>query len=347
MRLAKGVTTNVDQKKIVITGGAGFIGSQLGFELYKQGWEVVLLDNLWAGYLDNLVIGGKLFGTFLAKDVRDPQLPRHLEGADVVCHLAGIAALPVCQSEPQFAFDVNTSGTANVLEAVRRVGVRRVIFSSTSAVYECNVGPLHKESDPVSPNLVYSTTKLAAERVCRNYALNYGMDIVIARFFNVYGPHQDFRRKSPPFTSYIARELHAERTPILFNQSNARRDYVHAKDVIRLLIKMIESEESYSAEVFNVGSGQGYSVPELYGSMARIAGKDIEPVYKNPDSYWNAYDTLFSGPYPMSAERVKREVYKEALADTTKTEKTFSWKAEIDIGTGLASVYEYASQRSI
>jgi len=337
---------NKDAKRIVITGGGGFIGSQLGYEFWRQGWQVVLLDNLWAGHVDNLVVDGKLFGHFIAKDIRVPNLAEYLEGAEFVFHFAGIAALPICQTEPQFAYDVNTSGTANVLEAARKVGVKRVLFSSTSAVYECSENEIQKESDPVNPNLVYASTKLAAERICKSYAKNYGMDIIIVRFYNVYGPHQDFRRKSPPFTSYIARELVAGRAPILFNKSPAKRDYVHSFDVIRLLVKMIKSEKRYSGEIYNVASGKGYSVPELYGIMRDIAKVDIDAVYKKPETFWNAYECLFEEPYPFSRDRVRKEVDKNVVADVTKTRKEFSWKTEYNIQEGLRSVYEYAKEVS-
>ena len=330
-----------DVRKVVITGGAGFIGSQLGYELTHQGWQVVLLDNLWAGYVDNLIVDGKTFGHFIAKDIRVPDLAEYLDGAEFVIHFAGIASLPVCQSEPRFAYDVNTAGTANVLESARKVGVKRVLFSSTSAVYECNNEEIHKESDHVYPNLVYASTKLTAEMICESYAKNYGMDIIIARFFNVYGPHQDFWRKSPPFTSYIARELLAGRSPVLFNRTSAKRDYIHSSDVISILIKMIHAEKHYSAETFNVATGRGYSVPQLYEIMKNIAKVNLEPVYKDPETIWSAYNSLFKEPYPLLTDRVRKEVYKNAIADISKTEKEFSWKAEFSIEDGLRSVYEY------
>jgi nucleoside-diphosphate-sugar epimerase len=332
------------KRKVVITGGAGFIGSQLGYRLVQEEWDVVLLDNMYAGYLDNLVVDGKTFGTLVVRDIRDPGLTRVMDGAEVVFHFAGIAPLPVCQSEPMFGYDVNTSGTANVLEAARRAGVRRVIFSSTSAVYECNTNPKLCESDPVSPNLVYAMTKLASEALCKAFAENYGMDILIPRFFNVYGPHQDFRRTSPPFTSYVARELCANRVPVLYNKSDARRDYVHMDDVIRLLVQMIDAPKKYSAEVFNVASGKGFSVRELYQKLARIANKKIEPEFRSPEVFWDAYDALFLPPFPLSRERVKKEVFKTAIASTSKTEQEFGWKVAIDIDEGLASVYEYTAR---
>lgn len=185
--------SNTPAKKVLITGGAGFIGSQLGYALLKQGYEVTLLDNMMFGHLDNLVIEGKLFGNFVCKDIRDDDLAKYFQGVDTVFHLAGVAALPVCQSKPQFAYDVNVSGTGNVLEYARQAGVRRVVFSSTSAVYELTKNDIQAEDEQPTPNLVYSMTKHAAEELCKSYSQNYGVDIIVTRFFNVYGPHQDFK----------------------------------------------------------------------------------------------------------------------------------------------------------
>src|SRR5438105_2445018 len=134
--------------KIVITGGAGFIGSQLGKSFVDEGHEVILLDNMSYGYLDNLFVDGKTFGKFVGLDIRSPELPRHFEGVDTVFHFAGISALPVCQEKPHYAVDVNVGGTCNVLESARLAGVRRVVFASTGAIYESNTKFPQSESDP-------------------------------------------------------------------------------------------------------------------------------------------------------------------------------------------------------
>lgn len=329
-------------EKILITGGAGFVGSQLGQELHRRGVEVTLLDDMSFGHLDNLIFAGETFGEFVVRDIRDPDFENVLEGVDTIFHFAGIAPLPVCQAQPMRAFDVNTGGTANVLECARRAGVRRVIFSSTSAVYECNDTLPHSVDDEVRPNLVYATTKVCAEKVCKGFADNYGMDIIVCRFFNVYGPHQDMKRKSPPFTSYVARELAAGRVPTLFNDSDARRDYVHSSDVTELLVRMWQSERAYGAEIFNVGSGDGYSVPFLYDEFKRISGRDIEPVFADPEGYWDAYPDLFLGR-PLSRGRIRKEVYKDSIADIEKTKAEFDWVPRIGIEEGLRSVYEYVA----
>lgn len=329
-------------KKIAITGGAGFVGSQLGHALDRLGYEVVLIDNMSHGHLDNLIIDGKPFGTFLCKDIRDQDLSQVLTGCDVVIHLAGISALPVCQSRPQYALDVNTSGTANVLEASRLANVKKILFSSTSAVYENNSTLPFLETDIVCPDLIYSLSKWQAEQICHAYMKNYKLDIGICRFFNVYGPHQDFKRASPPFTSYLARELAANRVPTLFNKTDVKRDYIHVGDVISLLIKMIESENSMQANTYNICTGEGYSVPEIYEKFLKISGKSIEPKYADPAKFWESYHSLSESDFPLNSVRVEKEVYKESVGANLKARKDFNWVPKIALIEGLQSVYDYA-----
>lgn len=330
--------------KVLITGGAGFIGSQLGNHLKRLGHDVVLLDDMSFGHLDNLLEDGAPFADILFKDIRDPDLEGHFLGVDAICHLAGIAPLPVCQEDPYRAYDVNVSGVANVLEAARRAGIGRVLFSSTSAVYEKTKAPRLAENAEVAPDLVYASTKLAAEQLCRGFALNYGMDIGICRFFNVYGPHQDVKRTSPPFTSYVARELVMGRSPILFNDSDARRDYVHSDDVVDLLVRMLLDAQPLAGECYNVCSGEGHSVPELYALFREVSGKAIEPTWSDPRAYWDKYPALFAGR-PLSRERIADEVHKNAIGDPAKTAARFGWTARIGMREGLASVYRDAERR--
>lgn len=331
--------------KILITGGAGFVGSQLGKHLHQLGHEVLLLDNMSFGHLDNLMLDGAPFGRFACKDIRDKDLVSLFEGVDVVFHLAGIAALPVNQEDPGHAYDVNVAGVGNVLEAARRAQVRRVIFSSTSAVYEKTKAERLAEDADIRPDLIYASTKAAAERLCDAFAINYDMDIIVCRFFNVYGPHQDVTRTSPPFTSYVARELVMDRPPTLFNQSDARRDYVHSDDIVALLTGMASADGHFRADRFNVCSGVGHSVPELYALFAEVSGKDISPNYNDPSSYWDRYPALFEKGYPLSRTRIEEEVFKHAIGDPTKTTARFGWTAATGIRTGIASVYNDARRR--
>lgn len=301
------------------------------------------------GHLDNLIISGQTFGRLVVEDIRTPltKMTALMEGVHTVFHFAAIAALPLCQSNPSLAYDVNVSGTGNILEAARLAKVKRVIFASTSAIYEATaMDPKRnefRENDPVVPNLVYSMTKDAAEKVCQAYSTNYGMDIIIVRFFNIYGPHQDFKRLSPPFTSYLATELAHNRTPTLFNSSTtAMRDYVYSADLISLLIAMFtKSDKHYDAEIFNACSGEGHSAPEIFHMMNEYSEKKIEPCYGKPEQFWGKYPELAREPYPLNPKRIAKEVYKMSLGDPEKTQREFGWRAKTGMKEGLGEVWKY------
>ncbi|HQQ82043.1 MAG TPA: NAD-dependent epimerase/dehydratase family protein [Cyclobacteriaceae bacterium] len=329
------------KRKVVITGGAGFIGSQLGYQLDQEGMEVVLIDDMSFGYEDNLVIDGKRFGTFVKADVRKKEMMELLRGADTVYHFAGISALPVCQENPYYAIDVNVAGTANVLEAARLNDVRRVVFASTSAIYENNTDFPVKESDPVSPHLVYSTSKQQAELLCKSYFKTYGLEVVIIRFFNVYGPHQDFKRVSPPLTSYLIRCFMKGEVPVLHSSGNQKRDYVYVDDLNRLN-QLCMTHPAAPGNTFNAASGKSYSVLEIYDALAGAFKTDIKPVFHQASVFWDKYPNLFSGSRPFPRQLLEKEVNKFSLGDTRHTLETIGWKAEIDLGEGMSRTAAYA-----
>lgn len=327
---------------VLITGGAGFIGSELGKFLLKQGHNVKILDTLEYGYRDNFEDNETLKQNFILDDVRSPDFGKHLKDIDVVYHFAGVSALPECESNPYKAFDINTSGVANVLNACRNSDVKKIIFASTSAVYENNNNEeVHKETDTVCPNLIYATSKYCAEQICKAYAQNYGMDIIICRFFNVFGPHQDFKRKYPPFTSYLIREALAGRKPTIFNTADCKRDYIYIDDLMQYLLRMAQSDKKYCAEIFNLATGNAYSALEIAQGIYNVLGKELAYETGNPDKFWDKYETLFDKRYNLSRERVKQEVFKHCLGDGRKIEKEFDYKAKTDLEDGLKHIIEY------
>ena len=332
---------------VLITGGAGFIGSEFGKFLVNKGFNVKLLDNLEYGYRDNFEDNEVLKNNFILADVREPDFNKYLKDIDVVFHLAGISALPECESHPYKAFDVNTSGTVNVLNACRNSNVKKIIFASTSAVYENNPkDEVHKETDPVKPNLVYATTKYCAEQVCKAYAQNYGMDIIICRFFNVFGPHQDFKRKYPPFTSFLIREAIAGNVPTIYNTTDVKRDYIYVEDLMNYLYLMVTAEKKYCAEIFNLATGNAYSAMEIAKTVYEALGQELKYNTGDSKNFWNKYESLFNQTYNLSKERVEQEVFKHCLGDGSKVQNEFGYKPKTDLLQGLKNIVEYQKAAS-
>tara|TARA_R100000152_G_C6743157_1_gene166884 strand:- start:63 stop:1067 length:1005 start_codon:yes stop_codon:yes gene_type:complete len=330
-------------KKILITGGAGFIGSQLGYHLHNKGYDVILLDNMSYGNRDNLEIDGKTFGRFIEDDIRNKSILDHTKDVDYIYHFAGIAPLPDCQENPKEAIDTNVSGTANVLEAARLNGVKRVIFSSTSAVYENHRTFPAKESDDVFPDLIYATSKKQSELLCRSFANVYDLPIVTLRFFNVYGPHQDFRRKHPPLTGYLMKTFLQNEIPTLFSDGEQRRDYVYIDDLINIC-EIVMTHDKAVGEKFNVSSGNTYSVNEIYESVAKCFNVTSKPNYNTPSNFWDAYPHLFKGEYKLNKDRLEKEVLKYCLGDTTKSKEVLDWEAKTTLDDGMKKCVEHAKR---
>lgn len=327
--------------RILITGGAGFIGSQLGHALDRAGHEVWLIDNMSDGHEDNLTIAGERFGRFVKADVRSPEMAGLLAGVDTVFHFAATSSLPKCQSDPAAAYDNNVTGVLNMLELSRRAGVRRFVFSSTSAVYENTKQTPFSEAAPLAPDLVYAMTKQAAEQACRGFAQTCGMDVVIVRFFNIFGEHQDIHRPMPPFVSYLAREVFLGRRPVLFNASAIRRDYVYVSDVIDCLTRILQAAAVHRGEVFNICTGTGASVPEIVEMFAQISGREIRPDYADPQAFWDKFPALFTGAHPLSRARIEAEVFKESIGDPRKTEQAFGFRATVSMQAGLQRFHDH------
>ncbi len=327
--------------RIVITGGAGFIGSQLGYRLHNEGHDIILVDDMSFGYEDNLEIDGKTFGTFIKEDVRSSIMGDILKGVDYVFHFAGISSLPVCQQDPYHAVDVNVGGTVNVLEHARKNGVKRVVFASTSAIYENNINFPSAETDNVTPDLVYATSKLQAEHSCRVYSNSYGLDIAIIRYYNVYGPHQDFRRLSPPLTGYILRELLQGNVPILHSTGDQRRDYVYVDDVNDLNV-LCMTHVNAPGHIFNAASGEAFSVKEIYSTIAETLQSDTNPIFHSAGEFWDKYPDLFEGTYPLKKIRLEKEVNKFTLGSYQKAKALLGWTPKMSFHSGMKATANFA-----
>lgn len=327
--------------KILITGAAGFIGSQLAYRLWKEGNELILIDNFSYGKKDNLVFEEHDFtDEVINMDIRDREgVANLLKNGDVdyIYNIAGIAPLPDCQVNPQEAIDVNVIGLVNMLENGRKYGVKKVIQASTNAIYENETQFPTVETQFELPTLIYPNTKYTAERFAESFCKTYDMNVTCIRFANVYGPHIDCLRKQPPFVAYMIRELYYDRTPVFHSDGNQRRDYIYVDDLIDLAIAV---QNGTGFDCVNCSSLKNYSVNEMYAIASRIMKKDIKAEYASDSHYWEKYPELFEGAYKIKDSILRDEINKYSLCDNAYARTKYGWIPKIDIEEGLKRVIE-------
>jgi len=327
--------------KVMITGAAGFIGSQLAYRFWQDGAQLVLIDNFSYGKMDNLEFEGHSFADEVIRmDIRDREgIDRLLKDGDTdyIYNIAGIAPLPDCQTNLQEAVDVNVNGTVNLLEHARKYGVKKFILASTNAIYENETAFPTTEGQFAPPTLIYPNTKYAAERFCESYSITYGMNVTCLRFSNVYGPHIDCMRKQPPFIAYMIRELFYGRTPVFHSDGNQRRDYIYVDDLVRLAVLV---RERTGFDCVNVSSNKNYSVNEMYDIACRIMKKKIPAAYAQDAHYWEKYPQLYQGGYPIREEVLAHEINKYTLCDNAYAKAEYGWEPQIGIEEGLRRVIE-------
>lgn len=317
--------------KIGITGAAGGIGSIVSQNLYDFGFDVVLVDNLSTGSLTNFPNNSftKKVRILDLKDFANVELSLH--DCEIVIHLSAISSLAHCQINPYQAFNENVGVTANLCKLSTKFG-NKIIFSSTSAVYEGIDKKIYAETENLNPTLVYPHTKLAAERVLRGFHTSNSLRFITLRLFNVFGPNQDIRRINPPLINYIIREIAQGRNPIIYAPLTQKRDYIHINDIVDLIRHIILNHGRYFLNTeFNCGSGKGISILEILKSIEIGLGKKIEPIFSEPNLLWENFSELHSGFLPINSEIVKMETLKNSIADTRKTCSLLEWSSKSDV----------------
>jgi nucleoside-diphosphate-sugar epimerase len=261
-------------QRILITGVAGFIGSNLASRLLDEGYDVVGVDDLSQGVREQVPPGVELH----VADVRAPAIQPLFRGVDAVFHLAAKNCIPDCQREPVESVSVNVLGTVSVFEAARQAGVRRVIHAESSALYE-GVAAIPTGEDYVSPQSIYAITKHAASQIGSAYARYHGMQVTALRYFCVYGPRQDYRRTIPPVMSaFIIALLRGER-PVIHGSGGKRRDFVYVDDVNDFHVQCLRDARTHGG-TFNLGSGRDHSVAEILALVQQLLGTTVEPEYR-------------------------------------------------------------------
>lgn len=259
--------------KILVTGGAGFVGSNLIARLNALGGhEIVVLDSEILGSREAIADCDL---TFINGDIRDPEaVEQALAGVDAVVHLAADTRVIPSISEPKFNFDVNVGGSLVVLEAMRRLGVKRIVNASTGgAIIGEAVPPVHEGMVP-SPASPYGASKLAVEGYCSAYSASYGMKAVSLRFSNVYGPRS--WHKGSVVAHFIKQILKGE-TLIVYGDGEQTRDYVHAQDLADGIVAALQSEASGPIQL---GTGIGTPLNAIIAMLREISGQDFAVDYQ-------------------------------------------------------------------
>jgi UDP-N-acetylglucosamine/UDP-N-acetyl-alpha-D-glucosaminouronate 4-epimerase len=261
--------------RVLITGVAGFIGCNLAARLLAEGVAVVGIDNLSAGAKENI----DLDIAFHQEDIRARAIYPLFKDVDAVVHLAAKNCLADCLADPVETAEINVTGTANVLEAARRAGVRRLIYAGTSAEYE-GVLDFPSRVDRVAPLSVYARSKRAGAMFCEAYAEFHGLRTTAVRFFNVYGPAQDWRRTIPPLMSAFAMKLLRGERPIIYGTGEKRRDFVFIDDVLEFVLLVLRDART-QGKTFNVGSGVNHSVNEILQMVEELLKTGLHPIYED------------------------------------------------------------------
>ncbi len=265
-------------KKIVITGGLGFIGSNLVEELINDN-EVIIIDDLSSGKLDNIKHLNEENLELIKGSITDLNLKTIFKDMDYVFHEAALISVPESISNPLIYNEINIKGTLNVLIAARDSGVKKVVFASSSAVYGDNKSLPLSEDTPLHPLSPYAVNKATGEMYCQVFTESYGLPTVSLRYFNVFGPRQDpnsaYAAVIPNFINTI---LKGER-PVIYGDGEQSRDFISIKQVVKANIQASQSNEN---GVFNVALGKSTTINQLLEIINEVMGRDVEPIYLEP-----------------------------------------------------------------
>jgi nucleoside-diphosphate-sugar epimerase len=308
----------VRKSVVLITGVAGFIGSNLADRLISEGHQVRGIDNLAYGVIEQVPKGV----VFHQLDIRSREIQPLFKNVDFVFHLAAKNCISDCQADPVETADINITGTVNVFEAARRAGVKKVIYAESSAVYEgSNLFPTPLSE--VKPESFYAASKVASMYFADAYKRFSDIRVTGLRYFCVYGPRQDYRRTIPPVMSAFVIKLLKGESPVIYGTGEKRRDFIYVDDVNDFHLCCITDMHT-DGETFNLGSGQNYSVNEIYQIISRLLGIHIPAIHK-PDLPGEADITL---------------------ADISEAAK-LGWRPKVDIYQGLQRMIDWIKSNVI
>jgi UDP-glucose 4-epimerase len=310
--------TGLSGERVLVTGGSGFIGSNLVKALVANGCDVTVLDNLSSGHRSNLEPFPNV--RVIEGDIRDPRATDEaMQGASVVFHLAASVGNKRSIDNPLLDAEINVLGTLQVLEAARAHKVRKVVASSSAGIFgELKILPI-REDHPVEPDTPYGSTKLCAEKLCLAYAKLYELDAICLRYFNVYGPNQRFDAYGNVIPIFVFQMLRGEPLTV-FGDGEQTRDFVNVADVVQANLKAAAA--THVSGAFNIGSGATISINRLIALVEAASG--VTPVVRN-------------GP-PRAGD------VRDSLADISAAAAALGFAPATTIEDGLAEYMRWAKE---
>ncbi|MCS7306847.1 MAG: SDR family oxidoreductase [Thermoguttaceae bacterium] len=305
----------------LVTGGAGFIGSHLVERLVQQGATVRVVDNLSTGRRENLAgVWDKI--QWFQGDVCDQALMREVvQGVDCIFHQAALASVPRSLEAPLETHAACATGTLTVLEAARRAGVRRVVYAASSSAYGNRPTSPKQETDLPEPISPYGAAKLAGEYYCQAFTAAFGLETVVLRYFNVFGPRQD---PDSPYSAVIPIFITAllrGRQPVIYGDGRQSRDFVYVDNVVEANLLAAHSPKAVG-QVLNIGSGQATDLLTLLAVLGRLLQVEVQP--------------KFAPPRPGDV--------RESLADISLAQRLLGYQPRIDFEEGLRRSIGYYRQ---
>lgn len=301
---------------MLVTGGAGFIGSHIVDVLLGGGAGVTVLDNLYSGSKENLKahLNNPKFA-FVEGDIRDKStVIKAMKDADAVVHAAAIVSVSFSIKNPDLTHSVNAEGTANVLQLALDEGVKRFVFSSSCALYGDQKKLPISEDAPLEPLSPYASSKLAAEQSCMKFCREKGLETVVLRYFNVYGPRQSGGDYAGVMVNFKERVLQ-DKNPVIYGDGGQTRDFINVRDVARAT--ELALGKKVAGEVVNIGTGKAISIKSLCELFIKSSGRiGLEPTY----------------------EPAKPGEVRHSQADTRKARKLLTFEPVVAIEDGVRAL---------
>jgi len=310
--------------KVLVTGGAGFIGSNLTEALLQRGHFVRVLDDFSTGKMENLIFDKKYATLEITKgDICKPSSSQKaMNNMEFVFHQAALPSVQRSVEDPKTSNAVNVGGTLNILLAAREEGVKRVIYASSSSVYGDTPSlPKHEEmpSDPLSP---YALQKYIGEQYCRLFYQLYGLETISLRYFNIFGPKQD---PNSIYSAVIPKFIDAllqGRPPIIFGDGEQSRDFTYIENVVHANL-LAMSVEHLHGEAINIACGERTSLNQLFNVLKRILGSTLFPVYQDP----------------------RQGDVRHSLADIRKGKEILNYEPTVPVEKGLEKTVDFFQRR--